>query len=113
MFIRMKITATLFLLLFFCWAVPPAAIAAENAEQIDPALELIHALGCKGCHMINGDGGSQSEDLTQIGSRMTAEQIKAQLTADSSTRIKGFMPSYNSLPKDDLQHISDYLYILR
>ena len=113
MFTRMKMTATIFLILFLCSFFSVAVIAAEDAPKIDPALELIHVLGCKGCHIINGDGGSLAVDLTQIGSRLTAKQIDTQLAAHSSTRTKGFMPSYSSLPKDDLQRISNYLYNLR
>ncbi len=113
MFIRMKKIATISLTLFLGGFFSVAAIAADKTPQIDPALELIHVLGCKGCHIINGDGGSLAVDLTQIGSRLTAKQIDTQLTAHTSTRTKGFMPSYSSLPKDDLQHISDYLYNLR
>ena len=113
MFIRMKTTVTIFLILFLCGFFSVAAIAADDTPQIDPALELIHVLGCKGCHIINGDGGSLAADLTQTGSRLTAKQIATQLTADTSTRTKGFMPSYSSLPKNDLQRISNYLYSLR
>ena len=102
----------LFLILFLCGIFPLAVIAADETPKIDPTLELIHALGCKGCHMINGDGGSQAADLTQVGSRLTAKQIETQLTAASATRTTGFMPNYSSVPKDDLQRISDYLYNL-
>lgn len=109
----MKTTATIFLILFLGGFFSAVVMAADKAPQIDPALELIHVLGCKGCHSINGDGGSLAADLTQIGSRLTARQIDTQLTAHTSTRTKGFMPSYRSLPKDDLKRISDYLYNLR
>ncbi|MFK5925208.1 MAG: hypothetical protein QM483_01130 [Desulfuromusa sp.] len=110
----MKRLLTLVLILFLCGIFPIVAVAAENTPpQLDPALELIHALGCKGCHMISGDGGSLAQDLTQIGSRLTANQIEAHLTADPATRTKGFMPSYHSLPATDLQRIGEYLYNLR
>ena len=110
MFIRMKTTATIFLTILLCGIFPVVAIAANDAPKIDPELELIQVLGCKGCHMIHGDGGSLAADLTQIGIHLTAAQIEAVLTADTSTRTKGFMPSYSSLPKEDLQRISNYLY---
>ena len=102
-----------FLILFLCGILPLAAVAADDTPQIDPTLELIQVLGCKGCHIINGDGGSLATDLTHIGSRLTVTQIKALLTADASTRTEGFMPSYDSLPKHELQRISEYLYNLR
>ncbi|MCF6265424.1 MAG: cytochrome c [Desulfuromusa sp.] len=109
----MKITATILLIFFLGGMIPTAAIAVDNAAKINPALELIQVLGCKACHTIHGDGGSLAADLTQIGSRLTAAQIEALLTAAASTREKGFMPSYSTLPKEDLQRISNYLYNLR
>ncbi len=112
MFTQMKTPAILFFILFLCGIFFTAAIAADDAPQVDPALELIHALGCKGCHVIRGKGGSLATDLTQIGSRLSAEQIEVQLTSDPTTRLKGFMPSYISLPKNDLKRVSKYLYNL-
>jgi len=111
----MKITAKIFifLILLVCGMVPIAAIAVDDAPKNNPELELIQVLGCKACHMIHGDGGSLAADLTQIGSRLTAAQIEALLTADTSTRTKGFMPSYSTLSKEELQRISNYLYNLR
>jgi cytochrome c2 len=89
------------------------SIAADKSNPPDPALTLIHALGCKGCHRIQEDGGSLAPDLTQVGSRLTADQINSQLTAHTDTRTKGFMPSYSSLAQEDLELISKYLYNLR
>ncbi len=109
----MKLLRTLFLLLFFCGIFPVTTIIADDISQNGPTLDLIHTLGCKGCHVINNDGGSLAPDLTQAGSRLTAKQIEAQLTAHISTRTKRFMPDYSSLAKKDLQLISNYLYNLR
>ncbi|MEA3363724.1 MAG: c-type cytochrome [Thermodesulfobacteriota bacterium] len=109
----MKTIATIFLILFFCGMVPIVAIAGDDAPKNNPELEFIQVFGCKACHMIHGDGGSLAADLTQIGSRLTAAQIEALLTADTSTRTKGFMPSYSTLSKEELQRISNYLYNLR
>ncbi len=100
-------------LLFFCAIIPTLAIAVDNTPQIDPVLELIHTLGCKGCHMISGEGGSLAPDLTQIGSRLTAIQIEAQLTTGTASQGKSFMPSYNSLSINELKQMGKYLYNLR
>jgi hypothetical protein len=109
----MKFLKSALLLLSFCGIIPAATIAAEDISQNDPALHLIHALGCKGCHSIHGEGGSLAPDLTQIGSRLTAGQIQIHLIAPAETRTRGFMPSYSSLPKNELRLISNYLYNLR
>lgn len=113
MFDWMKTTATIFLIALLYGFFSMTAVAANETPKNDPELELIQVLGCKGCHMIHGDGGSLAVDLTQIGSRLTAIQIESWLTADTSTRTKGFMPSYSSLSKEDLQRVSNYLYNLR
>ena len=108
----MKTCVTVFLILYIGVFPPGVSVAADDTPQIIPVQELIDALGCKGCHMINGGGGSLAADLTKIGNRLTAKQIEAQLVADPATRVQGFMPSYKTLPENDLQRISDYLYNL-
>ncbi len=75
-------------------------------------MKLIRELGCKGCHMIYGKGGSSATDLTEVGSRLTAAQIEEFLSADPATRTKDFMPSYSSLTKAERQLISECLYNL-
>lgn len=85
--------------------------AAEDPEA--RARRLINALGCKGCHELEGNGGSLAPALDKIGSRLTKQQIEKHLAAHGSTRQKGFMPSYNTTSKDELQNLSDFLYNLR
>lgn len=111
--IRMKTLTITIISLFLFVSAPHHGLASESVIQTDPALELIQSLGCKGCHKIKGDGGSLAPDLTQIGSRMTAEQIHNHLVAPSDTRTKGFMPSYSTLTENDLNLITQYLYNLR
>ncbi len=98
----------LFLLILCCF---PAVIAIAAPQEGAP--QLIQVLGCKGCHTIDGAGGSLAVDLTQIGSRMTEKQIAAQLTADPASRKGAFMPGYQTLSKADLDKISAYLYHLK
>lgn len=93
-------------------AVTSTALTAAPGTTDNPTLKLIHTLGCKGCHVIDGDGGSLAPELTDIGTRMTAEQIRALLIADPESRKGGFMPSYATLPDEDLQAISRYLHDL-
>ena len=95
----------------FILTLAPTLWAAEK-PQGKPALNLIHALGCKGCHIIQKDGSATGPDLTQVGSRLTAAQIQEILLAPVSSR-KAFMPAYTSVKTEDLQLISNYLYQLR
>ena len=108
----MKSRSAIVLIIYSLFCFTATAIATDDPSQIDPTLELIHALGCKGCHMISGEGGSLAADLTKIGSRMSVEQIKEQLITEPALRTKGFMPSYHSLSEEELERISEYLYNL-
>jgi cytochrome c553 len=107
---KSRLAIVLIIYSFFCFAA--TAIATDETTQIDPTLKLIHVLGCKGCHVISGEGGSLAPDLTKIGSRMSVKQIKEQLITEPAIRTNGFMPSYNSLSDDELERISEYLYNL-
>jgi len=57
--------------------IPPADIAAiesylrtlSGAPRLVEGKRLFHALGCRGCHQVNGVGGTEGADLTGIGAR--------------------------------------------
>ena len=109
----MKNSIVLFTALTICALSVATAGAKTNKAQNNAALNLIHALGCKGCHTIKDDGGSLAPDLTQVGSRLTEKQIADLLTGHRSVRPDTFMPSYNALSEQEVQLISSYLYNLR
>ena len=90
----------------------PCQVIAENSAAAE-AQELINALGCKGCHKLAGDGGTLAPELDQIGSKMTRAQINKHMASHSEARQQGFMPSYDTTPKADLNKISDFLYNLK
>lgn len=77
------------------------------------ALHLIEALGCRACHRIQGYGGSIASDLSTIGSRMTAAEIRAQVSTHAPTRTGDFMPAYDSLTPQELDLLSSHLYHLQ
>ncbi len=107
MTIRITLFFTGYLLLCFCLSTPTSAASGNNEAK---ARRLINALGCKGCHKFEGNGGSLAPALDQIGSRLTKKQIENLLLAKSSTRNKGFMPSYKTTPRSELKNLSDFLY---
>lgn len=92
--------------------VTPATSMAEVSSEAE-ARRLINALGCKGCHSLEGDGGNLAPALDQIGSRMSRDQISQHMAAHSREEQKGFMPSYNTTPSTELKLISDFLYHLK
>ena len=108
----MRAAALIFLILLFCGSFPLTAAAAKNPPPADPAMELIQVLGCKGCHKIYKKGGSIAANLTKVGNRLTAAQIKSILATGLAPDTKEFMPDYASLTKAERQLISEYLYNL-
>ncbi len=103
------VVSTLLLFLFLGGLFSATAVSASDSPQTNPDLELIHTMGCKGCHTINSAGGSLATNLNKIATRLTVTQIVHQLTA-TQTPEKGFMPNYSSVSPQILQRIGDYLY---
>ena len=87
----------------------PCSAAGPNQDQ---ARQLINALGCKGCHQLQGDGGSLAPELDLIGSRMTQKQIRQYLLGHEHQAAPVKMPSYATTSHAELELISDYLYNL-
>ncbi len=87
-------------------ALAPPALAAEDEAR---ARELINALGCKGCHRINGDGGNLGPALDKVGSRLTTGQIRAKLIAPKQADPASIMPAYPHLSEEDLKILAEHL----
>jgi len=57
--------------------IPPADLASiesyletlSGAPRLVEGKRLFHAVGCRGCHQVNGVGGTEGADLTGIGAR--------------------------------------------
>jgi len=86
--------------------------AETSGDAGDPTLDLINALGCKGCHSINGKGSSRAPKLSGISERLTVEQLDARLSGHTET-AENFMPDYRSLSDSERAEIRDYLYNLK
>ena len=92
----------------------PAPSAAELSQADEArARRLLNALGCKGCHQVEGDGGSLAPSLDGIGQRMNQEQIITHLKAHRATRQTGFMPSYATTDPAELKNLSAFLLNLK
>ena len=53
----------------------PAAIVASSDPQVVHGAQLFHERGCEYCHEIAGNGGKRGPELTDVGSRLTADQM--------------------------------------
>ncbi len=52
---------------------------ASNADARDHGASVFHTKGCERCHSITGVGGDRAPDLSSVGQRRGASQIKKQI----------------------------------
>jgi ubiquinol-cytochrome c reductase cytochrome b subunit len=67
----------------------PASVVRSTNPAVVEGARLFHEKGCEFCHAYAGLGGRRGPDLTQVGGRMTAEQIALRITNGSPN-----MPAY-------------------
>ncbi len=94
---------TALLLLFFL--LPPMPAVADDAR----AMQLINSQGCKGCHRLNGEGGTVGPDLTGVGKRLTPQQLRQVLLDPQSRKSDAIMPSFAHLSADAIDRLVDFL----
>lgn len=104
-FVALLLLATQGLAVFVGASPPPTA---DNS-----ATQLIESLGCRGCHQIQGYGGSLATDLTEVGSRMTVTEIAEFLSTHPRAGENHMMPTYSTLTSEEREKLSTYLYNLR
>jgi cytochrome c2 len=83
-----------------------AAQAANKGEEIFQAK-------CAMCHAVKGKGGTMGPDLTKISARMKEKDLKAKLEDPKKTHPSSAMPSFKSLPKEDMTALLGYLKTLK
>ena len=103
---RRHLTTTAAFILFGLLLCTPASAKDSEAQ----ARRLLNALGCKGCHKFEGDGGTLAPALDQVGSRLSKADIRAHLSAHAAPRTQSIMPSFSTLSKADLYTLSTFLH---
>jgi len=83
----------------------------SNGIQADEitARNLLLSQGCKGCHFIDGTGGTLGPNLDQVGAKLKPAQLKEKLVSPKSTNPDSVMPSYSHLKEEELQALVDFL----
>jgi ubiquinol-cytochrome c reductase cytochrome b subunit len=94
-------------LLIFALAAP---VVASNTAR---GKELVASLGCTGCHVVDGKGGTMGPELNGVGKRMDDNMIKQKLVNPKASNPKSIMPSYGHLPPADLEAVKEYLEYLK
>jgi ubiquinol-cytochrome c reductase cytochrome b subunit len=89
------------------------AATSWASEDEARAGELIDSLGCKGCHSLNGGGGTLGPALDAVGKRLDGNRIRRKLLDPKATKPDSMMPSYARLPEKDIDTLVDYLKNLK
>ncbi len=64
----------------------------------DP-MTMIRGAGCTACHKISGEGGAIGPDLTQVGSRLSANLIRESILQPDAKTAKGYEKFKGVMPK--------------
>lgn len=108
----MKLNFNLVLAAFTLIACPVAAQTAAPAA--DKGATVYAAQKCSLCHGMDGKG-NQKAALDTIGSKLTADQIRAwivtpvEMAAKANATRKPAMKPYPNLPKEDLDALVAFL----
>jgi len=78
---------------------------AERGQQVYAAQK------CTMCHSIAGKGNPKNP-LDDVGSRMSADDLKKYITAPKSVKPDSKMKAYPTLPAEDLDALVAYLKTL-
>lgn len=96
---------------------PPKPILATaigvGGKELTAGQRLYQSLGCSGCHMINGIGGTTGPDLTTVGTRRDREWILGHFKDPKAFVPNSAMPSFGHLSERDLKDLTDYMVELK
>jgi mono/diheme cytochrome c family protein len=88
-------------------------ITMAGCEMNSRGAQLFRNGRCKECHTIKGKGGAAGPNLTFIGGKRSREYIIEQIKNPKSHNPNSEMPSFNTLPEQDINDLADYLSHLK
>ena len=94
------------------------AASAQDKAQIERGMKVYADQKCAVCHAIGGKGNAKGP-LDDVGSRLTADEIRAwmvnpaEMTKKANAARKPPMKAYNNLSKEDLDAIVAYQLSLK
>jgi mono/diheme cytochrome c family protein len=84
-------------------------VHASTADAHSRGAQLFHTSGCERCHSITGVGGDRGPDLSSVGRRRGARQIKKQILNGGN----GMPPFKDVLTKDEVKELAAFLATCR
>src|SRR5581483_5532510 len=86
---------------FNATVLPNNLIGAPSNSQIAKGAQLWHSQTCEYCHMIDGHGGIRGPDLSDVGSRLTPQDITIRIL-NGGDNMPAFAPNLSPSDLNDL-----------
>lgn len=86
-------------------------LAAGTASAADEALarRLLNSQGCKACHRLDADGGTTGPDLSNVGSRLTKDQLRSSLVNPQQGHATGRIGDFSHLQAAEIDALTAFL----
>jgi nitric oxide reductase subunit C len=95
---------------------PPKPILASAAgvggKELSKGQQLYNSLGCSGCHMVNGIGGTTGPELTKVGARRDREWLFGHFKEPRKFVPNSAMPPVTASDAD-LEQLTAYMLTLK
>lgn len=95
---------------------PPKPILATAAgvggKELSEGQRLYQSLGCSGCHIINGIGGTTGPELTYIGGKRDKDWLFGHFKDPDKFVPKSAMPKVEA-PDADIEKLTEYMLSLK
>ncbi len=95
---------------------PPKPILATAAgvagKELTQGQRIYQSLGCSGCHMINGIGGTSGPDLSQVGKRRERDWLIGHFKDPDKYVKNSAMPKVEA-PDADIEQLTAYMLTLK
>jgi len=88
------------------------ALPLHAAEQPDGE-QLLKTWGCRSCHRVGNFGGNLADDLSHIGQRLNAIDIRLKLHPLPGQNKGALMPTYPEMSDDEVRIVCSYLASLK
>jgi mono/diheme cytochrome c family protein len=91
----------------------PGGDPSVSQAAVRRGQELFDSVGCMGCHMVNGKGGSVGPDLSdEVGRGRPRQWLTTQIRNPNENDPQTIMPAFNNLSNEKINDLVDYLMTL-
>ncbi len=91
---------------------PILATAGVGGKELTQGQRIYQSLGCSGCHMIDGIGGTAGPDLTQVANRRDRAWLIGHFRDPDDYVKNSAMPKVEA-PDADIEQLTTYMLTLK